>query len=194
MQNPPTDDEGLLQAVQNSEPGAFEHFVDRYGPVIKGFGLRQCGPNADAEDVYQETLLKVFQGLSQLRDTRAIRSWLFRVVANQCLMTRRRNPPTREIQLDEISDREWLNVQLERSPAWQDLPRAAAERAEFRGQLAKAAAELSPEERITFLLRDVEGLSTAEVSEALDIGESAVKMRLSRARAHLRSGLGEWLE
>ena len=186
-------DARLLAAVKRGEPGAFEAFVDRYGATIRGFGRRQCGPNADADDVYQETLLKVFQGLSQLRDPKAIRSWLFRVVANQCLMTRRRNPPSREVRFDEVTDNEWLDVQLDRSPAWRDLPREAAERAEFRAQLARAAKELSAEERITFLLRDVEGLSTIETAEALEVGESAVKMRLSRARRALRGGLRDWL-
>ncbi len=186
-------DARLLEAVQRQEAGAFDAFVDRYGAMIRGFGRRQCGPNADAEDVYQETLLRVFQGLSQLRDPRAIRAWLFRVVANQCLMTRRQNPPGPEVQLEELSDRDWLGVQLDRSPAWGDLPRDAAERAEFRRQLARATRTLSREERITFLLRDVEGLSTRETADALEIGESAVKMRLSRARQALRSQLGQWL-
>jgi RNA polymerase sigma-70 factor (ECF subfamily) len=193
MDHETASDARLFEAVQRSEPGAFEQFVDRYGPIIRSFGRRQCGPNADADDVYQETLLRVFQGLSQLRDPSAIRSWLFRVVANQCLMTRRRNPPSREVQIEELSDREWLDVQLDRSPAWQGLPREAAERAEFRQQLSQSAQGLSPDERIVFLLRDVEGLSTLETAEALEIGESAVKMRLSRARQHLRQALQQWL-
>ncbi len=189
----PDPDLALLEAVRRGDPGAFDRFVERWGGRVMAFGRRMCGHQQDAEDVYQETLLKAFQGLDRLREPRALRTWLFRVVANQCLMVRRKLPPEREVSLDVVADAGWAGVRLEDLPPCCDLPLEAAERAELRRQLAAAVAGLPPETRIVFLLRDVEGLPTAETAEVLGIGASAVKMRLLRARRQLRESLARVL-
>ncbi len=184
-----TNDAELLDAVRRGAPEAFDAFVERYGQRLLAFGLRMCGHHQDAEDVFQETLLKAYEGLRSVREPKAVRTWLFRVAANQCLMSRRKVPPGREVSLEDLKPPGWERGEPEDIPDWSQLPTVAAERAELRRLLESALAELPPEARIVALLRDVEGLSTQETAEALGLGVSAVKMRLHRARRQLRQYL-----
>ncbi len=185
----PAADAALLGAVQRGEPGAFDTFVERYGQRLLAFGQRMCGHREDAEDVFQETLLKAFEGLKDLREPRAVRTWLFRVAANACLMKRRKQARAREISLDAFKPPGWEEGRIVEIPDWSGLPQDSAERAELRRALERGFAELPPEYRIVMLLRDVEGLSTRETAEALGIREPAVKMRLHRARMAMREHL-----
>jgi RNA polymerase sigma-70 factor (ECF subfamily) len=186
-------DEALLAAVKRGDEGAFERFVERWGERVMAFGQRMCGHRQDAEDVYQETLIKAFQGLDRLQEPKALRTWLYKVVASQCLMSRRGLARQREVPLVEVAEGGWQGVLIEDIPPCCDLPLEAAQRSELRRYLMDAVSELSPETRIVFLLRDVEGLSTSETAEVLGIGASAVKMRLHRARKQLRERLASTL-
>lgn len=183
-------DEELLHAVNRDDPSAFDAFVDRFGRRLMAFGLRMCGQREDAEDVFQETLFKAYTGLASVQEPRALRTWLYRVAANQCLMKRRKESSQREVSLEELKPPGWERGEPEEIADWSDAM-AAAERAELRSVLEGAIRELPPELRIVLLLREVEGLSTREVAEVLDLGVSAVKMRLHRARMNLRHRLGE---
>jgi RNA polymerase sigma-70 factor (ECF subfamily) len=185
-------DAQLLHAVTSGEPDAFDRFVERYGKRLLNFGLRMCGQREDAEDVFQDTLLKAYEGIGRLRDPGALRTWLYRVASNQCLMNRRRVGPKREISLDEFEpeiDRWESAAELD---GWSSAPEAEAVRAELQRTLEAAILELPSDYRIVVLLRDVEGLSTRETAEALDIGTAAVKMRLHRARLALRERLADY--
>lgn len=184
-------DRELLAAVHDGHPGAFDAFVARYGRRVMAFGLRMCGHRQDAEDVLQDTLLTAFRGLERLRDPEAVRTWLFRVAANRCLMNRRRDPPERSLSLDELQSRGATGAPPSEIVDWSRQPEADAERAELRHALEAALARLPPDHRIVLLLRDVEGFSTAETAEMLGIGESAVKMRLKRSRQTVRRDLGD---
>lgn len=184
-------DTQLLEAVNSGHPGAFDSFVERYGRRILAFGTRMCGHREDAEDVLQDTLLTAFQGLRKLRDPVAVRTWLFRVASNQCLMKRRKTGPRREVSLDQYQpDLEWL-AQAGEVADWSARSGDPAVRAELSAALEAAIRELPREHRIVLLLRDVEGLSTRETAETLEIGQPAVKMRLHRARLALRERLSE---
>ncbi|HEX9736488.1 MAG TPA: RNA polymerase sigma factor [Thermoanaerobaculia bacterium] len=187
-------DAELLSAISENRPGAFDAFVDRYGRRLLAFGLRMCGQREDAEDVFQETLMKAYQGLEKLRDPGAVRTWLFRVASSQCLMKRRKERPERELPLEAYKPG---GVDFGEPAAvvdWSDGPDDAAEQAELHAALEGALSALPPELRIVVLLRDVEGLSTQETAEALELGVSAVKMRLHRARLALREHLARYHE
>jgi len=182
-------DEELLEAVKRDDPGAFDAFVDRYGRRLMAFGLRMCGHHEDAEDVFQETLLKAYQGLKDLREPKALRTWLYRVAANACRMKRRKEKPSREISLDAFKPAGFDEAMTAEIPDWSGLPDDATERAELRTALEKEIAQLPPDYRLVLLLRDVEGLSTQETADALQVRVPAVKMRLHRARMALRGQL-----
>lgn len=182
-------DEELLEAVKRDDPGAFDAFVDRYGRRLMAFGVRMCGHHEDAEDVFQETLLKAYQGLKDLREPKALRTWLYRVAANACRMKRRKEKPSREISLDDFKPAGFDDAMTAEIPDWSNLPDDATERAELRTALEEEISQLPPDYRLVLLLRDVEGLSTQETADALQVRVPAVKMRLHRARMALRSQL-----
>jgi RNA polymerase sigma-70 factor (ECF subfamily) len=187
-------DQRLLEAARNNEPGAFDAFVERYGGRLFAFGMRMCGHREDAEDVFQETLLKAFTGLAQLREPGAVRTWLFRVASNQCLMKRRseKSDPSRGISLEQLKPPGWEEGRPVDIPDWSDLPEDGAGRSELRAALEDAIVDLPPDYKIVVVLRDVEGLTTGETAEVLGLGLPAVKMRLHRARMALRDRLSRF--
>ena len=187
-------DERLLEAARGNEPGAFDAFVDRYGGRLLAFGVRMCGHREDAEDVFQETLLKAFTGLAGLREPQAVRTWLFRVAANQCLMKRRsqKSDPTQGISLEQLKPPGWEDGTPVDIPDWSDLPEDGARRSELRQALEDAIFQLPPDYKVVVILRDMEGLTTKETAEALDLRQPTVKMRLHRARLQLRDRLSRF--
>lgn len=187
-------EEELVRAVQERRPGAFDAFVERYGGRLMAFGIRMCRSREDAEDVLQETLIKAYEGLGDLREPRAVRTWLFKVAANACRMKRRKEKPSRNLSLDSFKPPGWEDDYTPEVPDWSDVPEDSARQVELREALEEAIAELPDDYKRIVLLRDVEGLSTAETAETLDIGVSAAKMRLHRARVALRQELEEYEE
>lgn len=183
-------DRELLQLIQGEDPRAFERFVERYGDRIFGFGMRVCGEREDARDVVQDTLLQAFRSLKKLKEPEALKSWLYRVASNACLMRRRKGKfePKRELSLEELMPAGAEAAQVE-IPDVSAMPDEEAARSEARRAVRRAIETLSPNYRIVLVLRDMEQLSTREVAHALGIAETAVKMRLHRARLMVRQQL-----
>jgi RNA polymerase sigma-70 factor (ECF subfamily) len=187
------EEERVLQSVQAGEEGAFDRFVDVFGNRIYAFGLRMCGHREDAQDVFQETLLTAFQKISTLREPGALTTWLYRIVANSCLGRRRKSKfaPKHEESLEELLPQGGV---IEAGPVLPDVsgPDGELYRRELSAAVEEAVRDLSPEYRIVWLMRDVEGLSTEETAQALDLSISNVKMRLHRARLALRKRLASY--
>jgi len=188
-------DRSLAEALMAGDPDAFEPFVERYAPLILNFGRRMCGQRDDAEEVVQETLLKAYQSIRDLREPAALKSWVYRVAANACLKMRRKGKfePEREMSLDELLPRPNADGSPPEIPDWSDLPLEQALRAELREKIESAILRLPKEFRIVVVLRDQEGFSTRETSEILGIGEPLVKVRLHRARLALRRDLEQYM-
>ena len=186
----PDTDAELLQRIRADDPGAFDQFVDRYGDRIFGFGLRMCGEREDAQDVLQETLIKAFESMKTLKEPKALKSWLYRVAANQCLMKRRKGKfePKHELSLEELMPRSAENASYE-IPDRTDGPDDTAARNEVRSTVHTAIRNLPANYRIVLLLRDIEQFTTRETAEALGLPETTIKMRLHRARLGVRKFL-----
>ncbi len=187
-------DRRLLESIRRDAPGAFEEFVQRYGSRIYGFGMRVCGEREDARDVAQETLIQAFRTLKSVKEPQALRSWLYRVVSNACLMQRRKGKyePRQELALEELMPRgrEEAEIQI---PDARRLPDDELARAEIEQTVHAGIRQLPPQYSMVLMLRDIEQLSTQETAVALDVPESTIKMRLHRARLMLRKVLAEKL-
>ena len=184
------DNSELLRKIKADEPGAFDELVDRYGDRILGFGMKMCGEREDARDVFQDTLMQAYRSLKKLEKPEALRSWLFRVAANACLMKRRKGKyePVREISLEELKpDRSSLHET--EIPDAGSLPEDEVSRGQIRSKVREAISEIPPHYRIVLLLRDMEHFSTREVATMLDLPESTIKMRLHRGRLMVRERL-----
>ena len=161
---------------------AFEQLVAEYGDRVFGIALRVTGSPSDAEEVMQEAFLQAFRSWSTFRGEAAPTTWLYRIAVNAALARVRSR---RDVELLTERD-EGLDV-----ADWTADAAQAILRGELREQIEAGIARLPEELRVTLILRDVEGLSTSETAAALEITESAVKSRLHRARALLRSYLGD---
>ena len=182
------DDLQLARELIAGSPGAFEHFVDLYHRKIFRYSYSMCGQREDAEEVAQEALMKVFENLGQLREPEHMKAWVFRIAKNACLTKRRKSvfAPTRELSLEELRPhRDSESGELDIAD-WSALPDAAAQNAELHEALDRAVQKLPELYRAIFLLRDVEGLSTADCAKVLDVSEDVVKTRLHRARLMMR--------
>ena len=157
----------------------FEEFADG----IYTLGYRLTGDRQLAEDVVQETFIKVLRSLHTYRGDGPLAGWLYRIGYREAIaITRRRR--------DQPTDPEVLRHMM--GAGSEDVERQVLH-VELANVLDRAIETLSPPLRAAFVLRDVEGLSTAEVAHALDASESAVKMRLARAREALRVQLREYV-
>jgi RNA polymerase sigma-70 factor, ECF subfamily len=174
----------MAQALLAGEPEAFEKFVASFRSKLFHYSWMMCGQADDAEDVAQETLLKAFQNLSQLRQPDRVRAWVFHIAKNVCLMRRRKSlfAPAEVIPMEELSpDVEPSDGEL--------LPDAALLQTELRSILDRVILELPPLYRTVVLLRDIEELSTEETAQILDVSPDAVKTRLHRGRSAMRQKL-----
>ncbi|MBZ5626226.1 MAG: sigma-70 family RNA polymerase sigma factor [Acidobacteriia bacterium] len=175
---------GLARALLAGETDAFERFVDHFRSKIFHYSWLMCGRPEDAEEVAQETLLKVFESFDQLRDPERVRAWVFRIAKNACLMQRRKSvfAPAHEHSLDELPPTS--EVPDDDAP-----PDAELLQAELRAVLDRIIAELPQLYRAVVLLRDIEELSTEETAQILDVGTDVVKTRLHRGRIAMRQKL-----
>ncbi len=168
-------------------------FAELIGPSqerVYRLALRITRNTEDAEDVQQETLLKVHRKLGQFEGRARLTTWISRIAINEALMCLRKRRSAFYLPLEEtIQPAEESTVSEEfQSPI--EGPEAAYSRKELRELLKQAMESLRPAYRVVFLLRAVEQLSTSETAKVLQISASAVKARMRRARSELR----EWLE
>jgi RNA polymerase sigma-70 factor (ECF subfamily) len=187
----------LAQQLLDGDAAAFDLFVETYRTRLFQYSYLMCGQREDAEEVAQETLLKVFENLNQLREPEHLKSWVFRIAKNTCLMKRRKSvfAPKQELSLEELmpavsGDGETRQLQI---ADWTALPDNELLRREMRDALHRAIAGLPDTFRAVVLLRDVEEMSTAETAAILDISEDLVKTRLHRGRLAIRKMLDEYL-
>lgn len=178
----------LARALTTGEPEAFERFVEHFRSKIFHYSLLMCGHPEDAEEVAQETLLKVFQNFDQLREPEHVRAWVFRIAKNACLMQRRKSAfaPEHEVSVEELPPASEI-IDTGR------LPEDELENAEIRAVLHQVITELPPLYRCVVLLRDIEQLSTDETAQILDLTTDTVKTRLHRARGAMRQKLDCYL-
>lgn len=190
-------DLNLAEELLAGKPGAFERFVETYRQKIFQYTLLMCGQREDAEEVAQETLLKVFEKIGQLREPAHLKAWVFRIARNACFMRRRKSAfaPSEELSLEELMPRLTDDGQLRRLEIadWSAVPETLAINSQLGAMLRRAIEELPEIYRAVILLRDVEELSTGETADILELSEDAVKTRLHRARLAVRQSLDRYL-
>ncbi len=177
-----------IEALRAGDREQFARLVDAYSAPIYHLALRMLGVEQDAEDILQTTFIKALKHVADFEGRSSLSTWLYRIAANEALMLMRRKRPS--FSLDEEPEDGDGEAQPPRELAdWADLPEGDLLSAEARQQLEAAIQILPVKLRVVFLMRDVEGLSIKETSEALDLTETAVKTRLLRARLFLREHL-----
>src|SRR5205823_6446562 len=176
---PQTEELALVDAARHGDVGAFEQLIKRYDRNVFRIAQHITQNREDAEDVVQDAFLKAYRNLEQFQGQSKFYTWLVRIAVNEALMKLRRRRPERMVSLDEDVKTEEDSVPREVAD-WSPNPEQQYTQAELREILSKTIQGLPPTFRTVFVLRDVEGLSTEETAEALDLSIPAVKSRLLR--------------
>jgi RNA polymerase sigma-70 factor (ECF subfamily) len=177
----------LARALIDGQVDAFDEFVEMFRTRIFQYSYLMCGQREDAEEVAQDTLLKVFENLNTLREPERIRSWVFRIAKNECLMKRRRSifAPEHELSLEKYLDGDGDTTRHQIADGG-ILPYDEVLQNQMNTVLNRAIKALPPNYRSVILLRDMEELSTEETAEILDVSTDVVKQRLHRGRLILK--------
>ena len=188
-------DAELAVGLLSGSEYAFTEFVNAFHARISQYSFLMCGHHEDAEEVAQETLLKVLENIDQLQNPAMVKSWVFRIAKNECLMKRRRSKfaPKAELSLDELKPLKSGDSGRIEIADWTSLPENLLLDAELRNALKRAIGELPEIYRSVVLLRDVEELTTEETAGVLEVSPDVVKTRLHRGRLALRQHLDQYL-
>jgi RNA polymerase sigma-70 factor (ECF subfamily) len=184
-------DRTLVEQAKAGDFSAMESLLLKYERQVFRVARRIVQQHQDAEEVVQQTFLSVLEHLNDFREESQFRTWLLRIATNQALDFLRKRSVRAAVSLDEHdADDDYEGLpHPEYIAVWRETPDEIAVRRETRQYVDEALATLSEKYRVVFVLRDIEGLSTHETAEILGITESAVKVRLLRARLMLRERL-----
>jgi RNA polymerase sigma-70 factor (ECF subfamily) len=177
-----------LEALRKGDRDEFARLVDAYSNQIYRLGLKMLADPQDAEDVLQNTFLKALQSMANFEGRSSLSTWLYRIAVNEALMLLRKQRPETPVPGDQDSDDD-ENYSPVQFVDWCCLPEDELLSSEAKARLDSAVQKLPENLRVVFILRDIEGLSIRETSEALGLTETAVKTRLLRARLNLREQL-----
>jgi RNA polymerase sigma-70 factor (ECF subfamily) len=184
-----TSDRQLLARIHTGDKAACAECIEQHGHKIYRLALQLMQNKADAEDVVQETFLNAFKAIDSFEGRSSISTWLYRIAYNVAMGKLRKTNPT-FLSIDEtLIEKEGQKFVPRELFDWCCLPESDFASDEIRQELQRAIGEIPDTLRSVFVLRELEGLSTQETAEALDVSPEVVKTRLRRARLWLRERL-----
>ena len=187
-------DHQLLKHAAEGDFEAFDELVRRHERSLYAIARRITKNRADAEDVVQQTFVSVLRRLRGFRGDSSFRTWASRIATNHAIDTLRKRAALPVLSTDRDGDGESPSSWPEpkRISRWRSSPEEMAQHRETLQLLEAALEELDDKYRLVFILRDIEGLTTRQTAEMLDISENNVRVRLIRARLMLRERLAEY--
>ena len=186
------DDPAFVGRLRAGDKEACAICVREHSTNVYNLALKLTGDPAAAEDVLQETFLSAFRSIAHFEAKSQLSTWLYRIAYNAALM-RLRKRQVETVSLDEpVEDDEGV-PQPRDFADWSENPERVVLDAEMRRVMDEAVGTLSETLRSVFVLRDVNGLSTAQTAQVLGLSEEAVKSRLLRARLALREKLSAYM-
>jgi RNA polymerase sigma-70 factor, ECF subfamily len=202
------EDRRTVAALLAGDEEAFQELVERYHGSLLRLAMTYVRPRSAAEEVVQDTWLGVLRGLPAFEGRSSLRTWIYRILVNQARTRGVRE--SRSVPFSALGGDDEPAVDPDRflpaghpayaghwaaAPrAWEDIPETVLLAAETRAEVLRAIESLPPQQREVITLRDVEGWSSAEVREALDLSEANQRVLLHRARAKVRARLEEYLD
>ena len=189
------EEEKLVRDLQAGKSEVFDKLAALYQKKIYALSFNLTRNAMDAEDVTQEVLLTLFKKIHTFQGRSAFSSWVYRITVNTAYMKLRSKKKEKSISIEELYPAfSGAGFQQEKIQDWSEHTESLLFANETRETIQKAVDLLPDKEKVVFLLRDVEGLSTEEVSEVLELTIPAVKSRLHRARLFLRKKLSHYFE
>ena len=178
-------DEHVVERVLGGETALYELLMRRHNQRVYRIARAILRDDAEAEDVMQDAYVRAYQNLADFEGRAKFITWLTRIALNEALARVRRRSRFQLIDSSDPSNGDLMNsaTSSRRNPEQESYDR------ELSGVIEKAVLALPDEYRVVFMLRDVEGMSTEEAAEYLNLTQENVKVRLHRAHAKLRKQL-----
>jgi RNA polymerase sigma-70 factor (ECF subfamily) len=205
-----TTDEQLVEGLRAGDEAAFAELIDRHSPAMVRVAQTYVPSRAVAEEVVQETWIAVMRGIEGFEGRSSLKTWLFRILANVAM--RRGERESRSVPFSALAaaedtgepsvdpdrflpaDHELFPGHWAVMPARWPTPEEGLLAGETRDVIAQAIEELPKAQRTVIALRDVEGWSSEEVCEALEITAGNHRVLLHRARATVRTAIEEYFD
>ena len=173
----------VIKSVLNGNVNAFEALVREYEKNVYNLALRMTGSSEDAYDMSQEAFIKAYNSLASFRGDSKFSVWLYRIVSNVCLDYIRSRSRKPSVSLSaENEDGEEVEIDIADE---EQTPENLLDRRLTRDAVQRGLQSLPPDHREILLLREIQGLSYDEISEALGLEVGTVKSRIFRARKKL---------
>ena len=205
-----TDDEPLVEALRAGDEVAFAELIDRHSPAMVRVAQTYVPSRAVAEEVVQETWIAVLRGIDGFEGRSTLKTWIFRILANVAM--RRGERESRSVPFSALAaaedtgepsvdpdrflpaDHELFPGHWSLSPTRWPTPEEGLLAGETREVIARAIEALPKAQRTVIALRDVEGWSSDEVCEALEITAGNQRVLLHRARSTVRTTIEEYFD
>jgi RNA polymerase sigma-70 factor (ECF subfamily) len=174
----------LVERARARDSDAFEELVRRHADRLYAVVIRFVADTEEAQEVTQEAFLRAWRSIGNFEGRSQFFTWLYRIGINEAKRRAARRPSVAVASLDDEP--------IPEAPDWSEAPETRLGQADLRRVLEDAIRELPLDYRAPIILRDVEGLSTREAAEVMELGEAAFKTRLHRARLAVRRALDEY--
>lgn len=185
----------LSRRLREQDESAYEELLNLYSNKVFRLAISLVKHKEDAEDVTQDVFLTVCSRISDLKENKALSSWIYRITVNASLMKIRKSGRSEQVSFEENLPRFDQNgMHVKPVKDWSENPEEKASSKEVMDFIRENLKELPESYKVVFLLRDLEELSNNEVAEVLDISLTAVKSRLHRARLFMRERLTKYFE
>lgn len=183
----------LIADLCEGDETALAPLVEKYKRMVYRLAMQITKNHTDADDVMQETFIKVYRSIRTFRKDAAFETWLYRIAVNEALNFVKRRERRRESALEAAAEGEYEVATRHRAQIASD-PHVHAEKAELRHHVTKAVNSLSLKHRTVVILHEFEGLTHAEIASILNCSEGTVRSRLHYARKKLRTLLKPYVD
>lgn len=181
----------LLEELRNGRDSALDEIMDRWEKPLTSFAWRYVQNETDAQDLVQETFVKVYKNKNKFRPDTRLSSWLFTTLANQCRnfgRWKRRHPTVALLNMGDSAEVSENTVKTDPSDS-EPTPDSSAETNDMVEYLKKAISKLPHDLKTTLILYQYEGLSYKEIAEIVGCSTKGVETRLYRTRKQLKRAL-----
>jgi RNA polymerase sigma-70 factor (ECF subfamily) len=197
MKSNELDQQQIVEGLKALDPAVIDDFVDQYSRPLFGVILNYTRNPSDAEEILQDTLLKIIKKIETFREESDIWPWMRRIAINNGIMWLRkhRSKQERTTALEDLLPRFSKDGEFENAVyGWSVDPEEVYLNSELAGELYEAVQSLPFEYRIPLILKDIEGYSIKQISSLLALKEPTTKTRIHRARLSVRERLSHYFE
>lgn len=184
------DERNLIERAKAGDQDAFAQLMEQNQGRIYNLTLRMTGSAEDAAELTQEAFFNAWRGLSKFQGESSFATWVYRLASNACIDFLRREKRRKNISMTVSLDDDENDRQAE-LPDLRYTPERELEKKELQRAVSDGLQALSDEHRQVLVMRELNGLSYAEIGDVLDLEEGTVKSRIARARTALRKVLTE---